>query len=584
LLELLLNTKSHFNMDNRKVGILGGGQLGRMMVEAAHRLNVETVILDAPGSPAKQINAVGDHVDGSFADKDKVTELARKVDVVTIEIEHVNVSALENLEQQLQGKVVVQPSPSTIRTIQDKYRQKEHFMAHGIATAESKVVASSKSGLKSVGEELGFPYMLKSRTNVYDGRGNFVVSSDDDRVLTEALSVLGNRQLYAEKWAPFVKELAVMVVRELDGTVHSYPTVETIHKNNICHLVYAPARVADSIQYKAKLLAEEAIKTFDGAGIFGVEMFLLANNDLLINEIAPRPHNSGHYTQDACVTSQFEAHIRAILGLPLPKGFSSFSTPTTNAIMLNILGGEEPNSELEYCKRALNTPGAIVHLYGKTSRKDRKVGHINIISGSMAESERRLAKILGEDVARGPEADIHESSIPGTSPAPLVGIIMGSDSDLPVMSVGANILKSFGVPFEVKIVSAHRTPYRMVQYASEASSRGLRAIIAGAGGAAHLPGMVAAMTTLPVIGVPVKGSTLDGVDSLHSIVQMPRGVPVATVAINNSTNAALLAIRLLGAFMPEYQDKLEKYNNNMEEEVLAKTSRLESVGYESYSK
>lgn len=573
-------------MDNRKVGILGGGQLGRMMVEAAHRLNVHTVILDAPASPAKQINAVGNHIDGSFADMEKVAELASKVDVVTIEIEHVNVSALERLEQELKGKVVIQPSPSTIRIIQDKYKQKEHFISHRIATAESKKVESSISGLRTIGKELGFPYMLKSRTNAYDGRGNFVVSSDDDGVLAEALNILGDRQLYAEKWAPFVKELAVMVVRELDGTVHSYPTVETIHRNNICHLVYAPARVADSVQYKAKLLAEEAIKTFDGAGIFGVEMFLLPNHDLLINEIAPRPHNSGHYTQDACVTSQFEAHIRAILGLPLPNGFSSLSTPTTNAIMLNVIGGKEPNSELEFCKRALETPGAIVHLYGKTTRLNRKVGHINIISASMTESERRLARILSEGTPEKaiikPQAD--SNTVSGTSTLPLVGIIMGSDSDLPVMSVGANILKSFGVPFEVKIVSAHRTPYRMVQYATEASSRGLRAIIAGAGGAAHLPGMVAAMTTLPVIGVPVKGSTLDGVDSLHSIVQMPRGVPVATVAINNSTNAALLAIRLLGAFMPEYQEKLEDYNNNMEKEVLEKTKKLESVGYESYSK
>lgn len=159
---------------------------------------------------------------------------------------------------------------------------------------------------------------------------------------------------------------------------------------------------------------------------------------------------------------------------------------------------------------------------------------------------------------------------------------MGSDSDLPVMAVGANILKSFGVPFEVKIVSAHRTPHRMTKYATEAAARGLKAIIAGAGGAAHLPGMVAAMTSLPVIGVPVKGSVLDGVDSLHSIVQMPRGVPVATVAINNSTNAALLAIRILGAFVPEYRNLIDAYNNNMEQEVLKKTERLEAGGYEKY--
>jgi phosphoribosylaminoimidazole carboxylase len=171
---------------------------------------------------------------------------------------------------------------------------------------------------------------------------------------------------------------------------------------------------------------------------------------------------------------------------------------------------------------------------------------------------------------------------PGTSPAPIVGVIMGSDSDLPVMSVGANILKQFSVPFELSIVSAHRTPDRMFEYASSAAGRGIKAIIAGAGGAAHLPGMVAAKTTLPVIGVPVKGSTLDGVDSLHSIVQMPRGIPVATVAINNATNAALLAIRILSSFMPEYRQALDQYHANMENEVLGKASRVESIGYEAY--
>ena len=166
--------------------------------------------------------------------------------------------------------------------------------------------------------------------------------------------------------------------------------------------------------------------------------------------------------------------------------------------------------------------------------------------------------------------------------SPLVGIIMGSDSDLPVMAVGARILKQFGVPFELTIVSAHRTPHRMSEYAIEAPKRGLKCIIAGAGGAAHLPGMVAAMTPLPVIGVPVKGSTLDGVDSLHSIVQMPRGIPVATVAINNSTNAALLAIRILGAYDSKWLTEMNQYMLNMETEVLGKAETLEEIGYEDY--
>lgn len=418
-----------------------------------------------------------------------------------------------------------------------------------------------------------YPFMLKSRTLAYDGRGNFVVKSAE--YIKDALEFLKDRPLYAEKWCPFVKELAVMVVRSLEGEVFAYPTVETVHQDNICHLVYAPARIPDTLAKKASILANNAVKSFPGCGIFGVEMFLLPNNELLINEIAPRPHNSGHYTIDACVTSQFEAHVRAVAGLPMPKGFTEFSTTSTNAIMLNVLGDKEvANKELEICRRALEIPHGTVYLYGKATRPDRKMGHINIVSSSMEDCENRLSYILGEST------EIPASLIPKEKP--LVGIIMGSDSDLPVMSVGANILKTFGVPFELTIVSAHRTPHRMSQYAIDAPKRGLKVVIAGAGGAAHLPGMVAAMTPLPVIGVPVKGSTLDGVDSLHSIVQMPRGIPVATVAINNSTNAALLAIRILGAYDPRWLNEMNQYMTNMEEEVLGKAEVLEDIGYEKY--
>ncbi|KAG0683991.1 phosphoribosylaminoimidazole carboxylase ade2 [Pichia californica] len=564
-------------MDSQVVGILGGGQLGRMIVEAASRLNIKTIILEnGEDSPAKQINANGEHINGSFKNIDDIRKLASKCDVLTVEIEHVDVEALKTIAKETGVKIY--PSPETIEIIKDKYRQKEHLIENNVAVADSVSVESNITELKNIGTKFGYPYMLKSKTEAYDGRGNFVIK--DESYIEEALKILHNRPLYAEKWAPFTMELAVMVVRNPNGEVFSYPTVETIHKDNICHTVYAPARTNDTIQTKAQLLAKKAVSTFPGAGIFGVEMFLLPNGELLINEIAPRPHNSGHYTIDACVTSQFEAHIRAITGLPMPKNFTCFSTPQTNSIMLNILGFDQPNGELEMCKRALETSNTSVYLYGKSTRPKRKMGHINIVSGSMSDCERRLAYIEGNDITI--ENQISESNISGTSKSPLVGVIMGSDSDLPVMSAGCNILKKFGVPFEVTIVSAHRTPQRMAKYAIEAPKRGLKCIIAGAGGAAHLPGMVAAMTPLPVIGVPVKGSTLDGVDSLHSIVQMPRGIPVATVAINNSTNAALLAVRILGASDTKWISEMETYMNSMEDEVLGKANKLETEGYEEY--
>lgn len=567
-------------MDSRTIGILGGGQLGRMIVEAANRLNVKTIILDAPGSPAKQINSICEHVDGSFTNPEDIEKIAAKCDVLTVEIEHVDVPTLKNLQKTFPN-LKIYPSPETIELIQDKFLQKQHLIKNNIAVTESlSVEVPTVEALSSIGEKLGFPFMLKSKTLAYDGRGNFVVKNQSS--ISEALEFLKDRPLYAEKWAPFIKELAVMIVRSIDGRVFSYPTVETIHRDNICYLCYAPARIPDSIQLKAKLLAENAIRGFPGCGIFGVEMFYLENGELLINEIAPRPHNSGHYTIDACVTSQFEAHVRAVLDLPMPKNFSSLTTSETNAIMLNILGDEnEKNKELQICRRALETPGASVYLYGKESRPKRKMGHVNVVTSSMEESERRLSYIIGK-TKEPVKISVVQKMDNEAIKKPLVGVIMGSDSDLPVMSAACNVLELFGVPFEVTIVSAHRTPHRMSKYAIEASQRGLKAIIAGAGGAAHLPGMVAAMTPLPVIGVPVKGSCLDGVDSLHSIVQMPRGVPVATVAINNSSNAALLAIRLMGAYDPVLHQKMQHFLLKQETEVLEKAAILEANGYKAY--
>ena len=235
------------------------------------------------------------------------------------------------------------------------------------------------------------------------------------------------------------------------------------------------------------------------------------------------------------------------------------------------------------------------------------MGHITVVADSDSQLKARLRPLLESLPSHSSEeVNLYTplSATPGSGfsdPNPLVGVIMGSDSDLPVMLPAARILDQFKIPYELTIVSAHRTPDRLIEYARSASSRGLRTIIAGAGGAAHLPGMVAAMTALPVIGVPVKGSTLDGVDSLHSIVQMPvststivrdisfgdmtiiqRGIPVATVAINNGTNAGLLAVRILSAGIPALIESMEKYMKTMESEVLEKVDKLKAVGWEDY--
>jgi phosphoribosylaminoimidazole carboxylase len=524
-----------------------------MLSASASLLNVKVVILDSgDNAPAKQIVAPLaphlTHVDGSFADAPKIQELAKKVDVLTMEIEHVNVDTLLQIEQDSSlSKLEIHPSPSTVQIIQDKYRQKEHLSSNKLPISEFLAVEENTvESVKAAVDKLGLPLMLKSRTLAYDGRGNYAIR--DVSQIPEAIAQLGGRPLYAEKWVPFTKEIAVMVVRTTSGEVASYPVVETVHKDNICHLVFAPLRSRDpTLSDRARSVAEDAVKTFTGAGVFGVELFLMENgthafslyeylhdnkanlssflDQIYINEIAPRPHNSGHYTIEACETSQYENHLRAILSLPL--GSTTLKVPST--VMLNLIGHSSSMSEINKIRDvALGIPGTSVHLYGKSEcRKGRKMGHVTVVAESDTQLRERLRPLLLSLPNTSPEEVDKYAALPETpgsgyaDPNPLVGIIMGSDSDLPVMLSAARILDQFSVPYELTIVSAHRTPDRMVEYAKSAATRGLRVVIAGAGGAAHLPGMVAALTPLPVIGVPVKGSTLDGVDSLHSIVQMP---------------------------------------------------------------
>ncbi len=520
----------------RILGIVGGGQLGRMTALAARRLGFDVIILDPEsGSPAGQVADA--QIIGDLRDPEKLRELAAHCDVLTVEIEHLDTATLAALTE-----TPMYPAPSVVALIQDKLRQKETLQAAGLA------VAPFGAGT----EPDTFPVILKARFNAYDGRGNVTVNTAAE--LPGAIERLGGREsdLYFERIVPFARELTVMVARGIDGAIRSYPPVQTFHREHILHAVYAPAPHANG----AIELAERAVRLLDTAGIFGVELFGLADGGFLINEIAPRPHNAGHFSIEACHTSQFEQHVRAVMGLPL--GDPSMSVAA--AVMINLLG-DESGGTIPSFDAALKLDGASAHWYGKrASRPRRKMAHVTIV-GTRAEvvaTARALTDLPLESIA-----------------PPAVGIIMGSDSDLPTMRAAAETLRALGIAYEMTIVSAHRTPDRMVAYAHTAADRGLQVIIAGAGGAAHLPGMVAAMTTLPVIGVPVRTEALSGVDSLYSIVQMPRGVPVATVAIGNAVNAGLLAARILGASDPAMRARLEHYRAEMERGALDKAAALE---------
>ncbi|EEY18783.1 phosphoribosylaminoimidazole carboxylase [Verticillium alfalfae VaMs.102] len=603
------------------IGLLGGGQLGRMLCEAAGPLGIEIAILDEANCPAKQANQNAKHVTGSFKDPEKIRELAVKCDVLTVEIEHINTDVLEEIATKgvtvapgVVKKVPVHPSWETLRLIQDKYLQKEHFGKAGIPIAPQMAIESGASmpdSLRQAYERFGFPFMLKARKGSYDGRGNFKVSGVQD--FEEAVTVMGQLPLYAEKWVPFELELAVMVVRTEDDDgqlrdVHAYPAVETIHEDSICTKVFYPPRnTLETVSEKARQVASDVIRTLKGRGVFAVEMFLLADGTITVNEVAPRPHNSGHYTIEAVpYMSQYKAQVASILDI-IPRSIK-LQPRVAGAVMLNILGGaqEDSHDALVDLTESLydDDMDIFLHQYGKASKPSRKIGHITATSYSPSTNLEQLAAPLIKEVDRirqgridaataalrpsdaAPAQNAAAAAAATTSsrdPAnPLVVVTMGSDSDLPVLRAAFEVLERFGVPYDFTITSAHRTPHRMVELGQSAAARGVRVLIAAAGGAAHLPGMLASETTVPVIGVPIKATHLDGHDSLLSIVQMPRGCPVATVGINNSTNAALLAVKILGASDEGYRQAMADYMKGMSDEVEAKAEKLQSIGWKAY--
>ncbi|KAI1760500.1 phosphoribosylaminoimidazole carboxylase [Hypoxylon sp. FL1150] len=593
------------------IGLLGGGQLGRMLCEAAGPLGIQVAVLDTEDCPAKQANHNDLHVTGSFKDPEKIKLLATRCDVLTVEIEHVETEILEEIatkgveiptpdgKYKTLKKVPSHPSWKTIRLIQDKYQQKEYFAKNGIPVADQMAIESGDRRAESLDEaawKYGFPFMLKGSKGSYDGRGNFKVNGPED--LKNATEQMGDQPLYAEKWVPFEMELSVMVVRTEDDRgnfkhVHPYPVVETIHEDSICtKVLYPPRNVSEEVKKRAQNVACDVIASLWGRGVFAVEMFLLHDGHILVNEVAPRPHNSGHFTIEAVPQmSQYKAQLYSILDR-LPEKSVNLTGRVPSAIMLNILGGAQKESHDRFVELAEQEYDAwtdvYVHLYGKESKPGRKIGHITATGqGSVERLAERISPLIktmdeiraeriGSKYIHTPKAHVRAS--------PLVAITMGSDSDLPSLVAGMKILDQFHVPYEVRITSAHRTPHHMMKFAAEMAKSTCKVIIAAAGGAAHLPGMLASEVHIPVIGIPIKASVLDGVDSLHSIVQMPRGIPCATVGIGNSTNAALLAVRILGAAYPEYAERMKQYQEHMKTEVLAKDERIQSVGWESYLK
>ena len=368
----------------RKIlGIIGGGQLGMMMTEAAKKMpeHIKKIVVLDPteNCPASQVGA--EQIIADFKDEKAIQELARKSDIITYEIESGNSDVLKSVE----GKAEINPSPETLKTIQDKFLQKTFLYENKIPVTEFTQIRSIED-LQHGLNKFGYPALLKVRRDAYDGRGNFKINSSED--VKKAFDYFKAQNLMLEKFVPFKMEVSVIAARNTKGQIKTYPLVENIHENNILRETIAPARVTKEISDKAEKIAQTTMTVLKGAGVFGIEMFVTINDEILINEIAPRVHNSGHHTLQSSETTQFEQHLRAILGLELGSVKLIHLT-----VMFNVLGSKD--FEGEYKPIEISEQNVYLKMYGKKISKPlRKLGHMNLVAEEGESIEDLLQKLV----------------------------------------------------------------------------------------------------------------------------------------------------------------------------------------------
>ncbi len=367
------------------LGVVGGGQLGRMLGEAAAPLGVELVVSDpTPGAPASLV--ARDQVVGDFDDAETVRELGERADSLTFEIELADPDALEAVREAT--GTPVHPAPETLRIIQDKLVQKRQLADAGVPVPAFRQVDSA-ADLRAACEELGYPAMLKAREGGYDGRGNVPVESPDD--VESAVAAIDGPAM-VEEFVDYERELAVMGCRGA-AERDTFPVTETIHEAEILRETVSPARAAPDVRERARSVVEDVLDVMSGRGVFGIELFETQAGEILLNEIAPRPHNSGHWTIEGCHTSQFEQHVRAVTGRPL--GDTGRRAPTASA---NVLGDveERQGARLTSVDEVLAAPRAHLHWYGKREVYDlRKMGHLTVVGEEPSADPTALVRRAG---------------------------------------------------------------------------------------------------------------------------------------------------------------------------------------------
>ena len=381
----------HYFSSDFKLGILGGGQLGKMLLYETRKLDIFTHVLDSNSDSPCKI-ASNKFVQGDLMDFETVYEFGKEVDIITIEIENVNVDALEKLEQ---NGVKVFPKPKTLRTIQNKVRQKLFYVDNNLPTAPfSRFAYRDEIKTALANKSIQLPFVWKKAQFGYDGYGVKIIRNEEE------IDDLPNVDCLVEDYIPFDKELSVIVARNMNGDIVTYPIVEMeFHPEaNQVEYVICPGNVSKSIEAKAKDIAVKTANAFEHIGLLAVEMFLTRNNELLINEVAPRPHNSGHHTIESNFTNQFEQHLRAILNLPLGKTNSKLG-----AVMVNLVGQEGYSGDVKYqnIEHILNKDGVTPHIYGKKkTRPFRKMGHVTVVhenvnsAREIAENVKKTIKVI----------------------------------------------------------------------------------------------------------------------------------------------------------------------------------------------
>ena len=375
---------AHYFSSDFTLGILGGGQLGKMLLTETRKYDITTCVLD-PSTEAPCRIGANVFTQGSLTDYNTVYNFGKAVDVLTIEIENVNVEALQQLQSE---GVKVYPSPTTIKTIQNKATQKQFYAAHNIPTAPFKVFCNVENLKEAVvNNEVNIPFVWKAARFGYDGNGVKIV-----RHLTD-LDTLPNEECIAETLVPFKKELAVIVARNPNGEITTYPVVEMeFHPEaNQVEYVLCPARIPDEVAHKARTVALQVAEALQVVGLLAVELFQTQDDDILVNEVAPRPHNSGHYSIEAAYTNQFEQHLRAILNLPLGNTDSK-----TAGVMVNLVGAEGYQGKVIYenIEQIMAMSGVTPHIYGKKeTRPFRKMGHVTIINEDINQARAIAEKV-----------------------------------------------------------------------------------------------------------------------------------------------------------------------------------------------